>query len=141
MWPTFRRQLLVQQIELQFHRDHRRQTMCFVAPENALQHLTRVGLEQAALGVFHLQQALRHRTIRPGNRSQSARHRPTDAVFVADVIAQSGFFDCVAGDVGGNQRHRQTDAVGIDLFQRVARNALAAQQAVHVGQDQIDHLR
>lgn len=46
----------------------------------------------------------------------------------------------IPGDVGGDQRHRQADTVAVDLLQRIAGDALAAQQPVHVGQQQVDLL-
>ncbi len=74
----------------------------------------------------------------PGDGAQAARHRAADAVLVADVVTQAGFLDGIAGDVGGDQRHGQADAVAVDLLQRVAGDALAAQQPVHVRQQQVD---
>jgi peptidoglycan hydrolase-like protein with peptidoglycan-binding domain len=96
------------------------------------------GSTGAAVRVLQRKQHLRHRPRRPGHRTQRAGDRPADPVLVADVVAQAGFLDGVAGDVGGDQRHRQANPLGVDLFQCVAGNPLAAQQAVHVGQQQVD---
>ena len=133
-------QLAIEQIELQFHRDHRRQALVGEALARTRFSTSRgLAANMPPLASFHAQQQLRHRPLLPGDRTQGARHRTADPVFVADVVAQAGFFDGVAGDVGGDQRHRQADAVGIDLFQRIAGDALAAQQSVHVRQQQVDH--
>ena len=131
---------LVEQVELQFHRHHRLQSARGVTLQHPLEHLARVGFEHAALCILHAQQQLRGRPWRPRHRPQRARYGAADAVLVADVVAQSRFLHGIAGDVGGDQRHRQAHAVAVDLVQRVAGDALAAQQPVHVGQQQVDLL-
>jgi len=128
----------IEQVELQLYRDHRGQAALAKALHHALEHFARIGGEHAAVGVFHCQQQLRHWPRLPRHWSQRARHRPADAILIADVVTQSGLFHGVAGDVGGDQRHRQTHAIRVYFFQCVAGDAFATQQAVHVGQDQVD---
>jgi hypothetical protein len=132
-------ELRIKQIKLQLDRHHRRKTALSKSIDNAFEHLAWIGRERAALGVLHAEQQLRHGFVLPGHHAQTAGHGPTDTILIADVVAQPGFLDSVAGDIGRDQRHRQAHAIGVYLFQRIAGDALAAQQTIHIRQQKIDH--
>lgn len=127
----------VEQVELQLHGDHRRQAQRGESLHHALQHRARRDLEQGTVGGVHCQQQLRHRLRRPWHRAERAGDRAADAIGIANGVAQAGFFHRIAGDVGGDQRHRQAHAVAVDLVERLSGDTLAAQHAVGIGQQQV----
>ncbi len=137
-WPAIRIEFAIEQIELQFDGNHWRETAIGEPLEHPAQDFPRAGGERSTLAVLHVEQALQGGSRQPWHRTQGAGDRAADAILVADVVAEPRFLDGVAGDVGGDQRHRQADALGEHLFQGHALDALAAQQAIEVRQQQID---
>ncbi len=136
--PAVLAALAVDQVELQLHRHHRVQPVVAQALDDIGQDGARIGEEGGAVEVLHRQQHLAGRARQPGHRVERVRDGEAVAVRVAVGEAEAGLFDRFAGDVGGEERAGEGQAVAEDLVERADRDLLAAQDAAHVADQGVD---
>ena len=129
----------IDDIELELQRDDGREPHRLEALNLLREDVARVGEEGAVVLVAHGHQQLSLMAIpQPGRRHQGAGNRAADLVAIADVQAQAGLLDRVAGDIQREDRAGEIDAVDVGLFEIFPGNPLAAQHAIEVAQQQID---
>ena len=132
------RTLDVDEIELELDRDHRRPAARGIAVEHRIQRVARVAVERPAVVIEHLHLQLRDARSHPWGGVEGPGNGYAGAVGVALVEPKAGGLDRAAEDVEGEHRTRQEHAPLIDARQVGPVDALAAQHAAEIGEQEVD---
>jgi hypothetical protein len=100
--------------------------------------VARVTRRRRAIQLVHAYQELASGRHLPGRTHERAGNRPAGPVGVAVFPHQAGLLDVGAGDVETEDRAGQIAAVAVDARQLVTPHALAAADAVGIGEDDLD---
>ena len=132
------RTLDVDEVELELDRDHRRPAARGIAVEHGIQRVARVAVERPAVVVEHLHLQLRDARSHPGGGVEGPGNGYASAVGVALVEPKAGGLDRAAEDVEGEHRAGQEHAPLVDAWQVSPVDALAAQHAAEIGEQEVD---
>jgi hypothetical protein len=133
----------IDEVELEFHRHHRREAERGEPPEHALERVARVAEEGRAVVLVHRNLHLRDVLAEPRHRRQRPRQGQADAVGVALVEAEARGLHGAAEHVEREHRGRQHQAGAVHAFEFGRRDTLATRDPHEVGQQQVHvtHLR
>ncbi len=130
----------LEQVELELDRHDRRVAALLQPCDRAREHVAWVGLGRPAVQLEHRAEHLRRGPRQPAGASQRARHRAAALVGIAHRPDEAGVLDVLAGDVEPEDRSGDVAAAAVERVQLLARDVLAAPDAVQVGDHQLHGL-
>ena len=135
--------LAVHQIEFHLHGHHRPEPALGKARQQRRQDLARIDQAGLVLLLRHGEEKLCGRFRRPGDGRQRAGNRPGIAVGIAARFRPAAGIEILTRHVEEIEAERQLHAAIPDLRRLMRRKALAARNAVHIGEERVElrHLR